>query len=154
MARAPFQVLIIPYTFDQNGMPEFAVFQRLPHSGNFWQWISGGGEDSEIPDETAKRESFEEAGISSEEFYRLHTLCSIQRNIFKGHELWDTHPYVIPEYAFAVHCSSKQIILSSEHQAFQWLKYDEAMKLLKWDSNKTALWELNQRLQLRLENDL
>ncbi|WP_277352312.1 hypothetical protein [Caloranaerobacter azorensis] len=24
--------------------------------------------------------------------------------------------------------------------------FEEAMKLLKWDSNKTALWELNKRL--------
>ena len=28
----------------------------------------------------------------------------------------------------------------------EWLSYDEAIKKLKWDSNKNALWELNYRL--------
>jgi hypothetical protein len=34
---------------------------------------------------------------------------------------------------------------------FKWASYDEAVNLLKWDSNKNALWELKERL---LNNDL
>lgn len=28
----------------------------------------------------------------------------------------------------------------------EWLNYEEAIKKLKWDSNKNALWELNYKL--------
>ena len=29
----------------------------------------------------------------------------------------------------------------------EWLTYEEAIKKLTWDSNKNALWELNERLK-------
>ena len=45
----------------------------------------------------------------------------------------------------SVECGSK-IVLSSEHNGFEWLTYDEAITRLTWDSNKTALYELNCRL--------
>jgi len=34
----------------------------------------------------------------------------------------------------------------NEHSEFKWLNYHEAIELLKWDSNKVALWELYKRL--------
>lgn len=34
----------------------------------------------------------------------------------------------------------------SEHAAYHWATYVEAIDMLHWDSNKTALWELNHRL--------
>ena len=40
----------------------------------------------------------------------------------------------------------KEIKLSKEHDEYKWLSYDEAKKLLKYDSNKSALWELNEKL--------
>lgn len=40
-------------------------------------------------------------------------------------------------------------MLSSEHKEYRWVEYDEAMRLLKYDSNKTALWELNERLKMK-----
>lgn len=39
-----------------------------------------------------------------------------------------------------------EINLSNEHKEMKWVKYEEATKLLNWDSNKTALWELYKRL--------
>ena len=32
----------------------------------------------------------------------------------------------------------------------RWLPFQQAYDLLRWDSNRTALWELHQRLQRRL----
>ncbi|HFJ9286950.1 TPA: NUDIX pyrophosphatase, partial [Bacillus toyonensis] len=37
-----------------------------------------------------------------------------------------------------------------EHFNYKWLCFEEAVTLLKWDSNKTALWELNKRLLKQL----
>ena len=45
-----------------------------------------------------------------------------------------------------------KIILSDEHEKMEWVNYNNAMKKLKYDSNKTALWELNERLKNRRKN--
>jgi dihydroneopterin triphosphate diphosphatase len=52
---------------------------------------------------------------------------------------------VIPEHAFGVRCERPELELS-EHTEYRWFGYDEAMKALRWDSNRNALWELNHRL--------
>jgi dihydroneopterin triphosphate diphosphatase len=40
----------------------------------------------------------------------------------------------------------QSLTLSDKHDEFRWLAYEQAQDLLKWDSNKTAIWELNERL--------
>ncbi len=55
--------------------------------------------------------------------------------------------YVVPEYCFAVGAENNAIVLSSEHTEYQWVDYDSAQEKLHWDSNKNALWELNERLK-------
>jgi dATP pyrophosphohydrolase len=53
---------------------------------------------------------------------------------------------VLPTYAFAVDCSTIPLRLSAEHTGFEWIEYERAYELLRWESNRVALWELNQRL--------
>ena len=101
--RAPYQVLIILYKKHNNNIL-YGIFYRNSHP--IWQFISGGGENQEIPIETVIREIKDEYG--------------------------DIH-------------------LSSEHKEYKWVEYDEALKKLKYDSNKTALWELNERLKKQNE---
>lgn len=55
--------------------------------------------------------------------------------------------FVIKEYCFGVDVNGQEIVLNDEHPEYKWLSYEEAKKLLKWDSDKTALWELNERLK-------
>ena len=45
-----------------------------------------------------------------------------------------------------VDVKDKKLVLSSEHTEIKWLKYEDAVAILKFDSNKTALYELNERL--------
>ena len=54
--------------------------------------------------------------------------------------------YVIPEYAFGVDAAGCEIAISNEHRTWDWLSYVDALAILRFDSNRTALWELNQRL--------
>ena len=54
---------------------------------------------------------------------------------------------MIPQYCFGVLVQDGRITLSPEHTTYRWLKYDHAYALLKYDGNRTALWELNQRLR-------
>ena len=54
---------------------------------------------------------------------------------------------VVPEYAFGVEITASDVItLSHEHTEVAIVSYEEAMQMPKWDSNKTAIWELNHRL--------
>ena len=55
--------------------------------------------------------------------------------------------YFVYEYSFAVDIQKNKIILSNEHKEYKWVSYNEAMKLLKYDSNKNALWELNEKIK-------
>lgn len=139
--RAPFQILAIPYKILET-TPLFCIYRRAD-SGD-WQFIAGGGENTETPLETAKRETFEESGIKSTNWKELKSLSYLPVTVIQEkHRLnWEKDMYVIPEYTFGVECTG-DITLSAEHTEYIWTTYEEAVKKLKWDSNRTALYELN-----------
>lgn len=85
MARARYQVLVIPYCIEDRNV-QFCLFRRSDMG--IWQFIAGGGE--------------------ADTFLQL----------------------------------------SHEHTEYKWLTYAEAQTVLRYDSNKTALWELNRRIAL------
>lgn len=147
--RAPFQILAIPYRM-VDSRPLFCVFRRAG-SGK-WQFIAGGGEDSETPLEAARREAFEESGVRSTEWMALESVAHIPAEAIREphHRHWREDVYVIPEYAFAFACPADACIrLSQEHTACAWLSCAEAARKLKWDSNRTALYELHCRLRAK-----
>ena len=47
---------------------------------------------------------------------------------------------------FGVKVGDEKIDLKDEHTEYKWGTYEEVSEKLEWDSNKTALWELNHRL--------
>ena len=143
--RAPFQILAIPYRI-VDGTPMYCVFHRADHDQ--WQFIAGGGEDNETPLAAAKRETFEEGGVHSTQWLGLKSLSYIPVTIISEmrRKHWDSSTYVIPEYTFGFECQD-DVRLSPEHTDCVWLTYDEANQKLKWDSNRTALYELNCRLK-------
>lgn len=151
MPRAPFQILVLPYRKRADDH-EFAVFSRARR--DCWQGIAGGGEDQETPLESAKREAFEEAGIAhSSAFVMLQATCSIPVHFFQAEGCWDKTLFVVPEHSFGVDCTDQEIVLSHEHNKFEWLSYAEAHRALTYDSNRTALWELHQKLRGRDPRD-
>lgn len=145
MPRAPFQVLIYPYRRVSASDFAYAIFKRS--QAGYWQAIAGGGEDDETPLEAAKRETFEEARISCEsEFIQLDTIESIPVTEFNDSYLWGDDTYVIPQYSFGVLVNEEPIVLSHEHSEYRWLSYQEAIAIVRFDGNRTALWELEKRL--------
>ncbi|MCH4888273.1 NUDIX domain-containing protein [Acidaminobacter sp. JC074] len=149
--RAPYQVLVIPFLKKDNDY-SFAIFSRADM--DCFQWIAGGGEDFDASIlDAAKRECLEEAGISDKhDFLRLDTVTSIPVSIF-GEFPWGDHVYVIPEYAFGVELKDENLFLSKEHKSYKWVSYQEAIDLLKYDSNRTALWELMTRVSKNKEHN-
>jgi len=146
MPRAPIQSIVLPFR-TKNETPEYAIFQRTVESGGFWQFISGGAEDDETPTEAARREMSEEAGLKGNlPLYRLESMTTIPVVNVRGRLEWGENHLNLPEYSFGVRLDLETIQISHEHTAFRWSSFEEAWNLLKWDSNKNALWELNYRL--------
>ena len=141
--RAPFQILAIPYKLEP--ILQYCVLHRSDIDQ--YQFVAGGGEDDEKPIEAAAREIYEETSVKAVNIMPLTSMAYIPANVIskKHRDLWPHDTIVIPEYTFGFECDS-EIALSSEHTGLEWLTYDEAISRLTWDSNKTALYELNYRL--------
>ena len=148
MARAKYQVLVIPYRRTGDGV-QYCIMKRSDME-DCWQFVAGGGEEEdESPMISAKREAEEEAGIPFDAHYtQLETTCSISSEHFPARKIWGDHVLVIPEYCFAVELNGQDIQLSDEHTSFQWVDYETAKPKLQYDSNKVALWELDNRIRL------
>lgn len=148
MPRAPFQVLVLPYRRSASAQPpqlEVAVFRRADY--DLWQFVSGGGEVGESPEQAARREGFEEAGIPVRASYlALHSMTTIPACWFKAWSQWPAEVLVVPEHAFAVDVQQHPIVISDEHLEYAWLPYADAMERVRFDSNRNALWELRERL--------
>jgi dATP pyrophosphohydrolase len=146
MPRAPFQVLVLPYRRRSDGVYEFAIFRRA--DADIWQGLAGGGEDDETPEQAARREGLEEAGIPLDALYRaLDARASVPVTAFRDSHRWGEAVYVIPEHAFGVDVGDRPLRLSVEHTEVRWVHSAEAQRLVRFDSNRVALWELHQKLR-------
>jgi dATP pyrophosphohydrolase len=149
MARAPLQILVLPFRRRAEGGIEYAIFKRRDYADDCWQGVAGGVEQGESAEQAARREMVEECGISlNAPLIKLDAIASVPTIHFREAHFWGPNVYVVIEHAFGVWIEDgRAITISHEHSAHRWLPYEEAAKLLKWDSNKTALWELNERLR-------
>jgi len=139
-------VLVYPYRRTAEAEFEFALFRRA--DGGWWQGIAGGGEDGETPLDAARREADEEAGLPPDlPVVGLSTVQSVPVTEFRDSHLWGEEVYVIPQYSFGILAQEAEIALSREHTEVRWMSYDEARRLLQYDGDRTALWELRQRLR-------
>lgn len=148
--REKYQVLVLPYRNTDAGI-RYAIFHRS--GSDCWQFIAGGGETEDgTPLVSARREAFEEAGIApTATFTALETCCSIATEHFPAaRQAWGETCLVIPEYTFAVAAPHCKLSLSHEHLQYAWLDYATAYQRLTYDSNRVALWELDQKLRLGL----
>lgn len=148
--RMPKQVLIITYRV-RNQEIEYLVFKRKDLK--CWQWISGGMEDfdKDLLD-TAKRELYEEIGIKDNvTIENLEITTKIPVVNVVGDFMWGKDVFYSKEYGFSVDISNQKIHLSNEHEECRWVDYSTANELLKYDSNKSTLWELNEKLKRKLK---
>lgn len=141
--RKPYQVLVFPF-IKENGKYYYALFKR--EDLGVWQGIAGGGEGKEKPIEAMRREVYEEASINRMAYcIRLSSITTIPAVNICGLKWGDI--IMIPEFAFGVEVQSKKLKISNEHTEYLWFTFKNAISQLKYDSNKSALWELNYRLE-------
>lgn len=141
-------MLVYPYRKTHDDGFEYALLKRS--DAGYWQAIAGGGEDNETSLEAAKREAYEEAAIpANSDFLQLDTVEPVPVTEFTESYLWGDDVYVIPQYCFGVLVTDSHLVLSREHTEYAWFTYEQAYNLVKYDGNKTALWELDKKLRGR-----
>jgi len=143
--RQPVNIHVWLYRKNRDGAYEYAVFQRADDP-KCWQGISGGVEEGETAEWAAIREAFEEAGIAAgAPLYRLDSVSFLPADIFAAHREWGKNVVVCPMVFYAMPYQG-EIVLSAEHTDVKWLAFPAAYELVYWHDQKTALWELDQRL--------
>ena len=124
--------------------PEYLLMRRADLG--VWQWVAGGGEDGETPLEAARRELEEETGYLQEP-RELDSRSAIPVIDVRGSLAYGVERPILMEFAFAVEVTFAAVRISEEHTEVAWLTYEEARSRLNWDSNRTALWETNFRIE-------
>ena len=137
---------MLPFRRTARGEFEVAILQRAD-DGN-WQGVAGGGMPGESIGQAARREALEEAGIApTAPLYPLKTHDMVPVADFAAKDQWPADTYVIPQHFFACDVTGSRIELSREHSQMRWATVDQALALLRYDSNRNALWELAERLR-------
>ena len=131
--RLPIQIEGIIFCKTDEGI-KYLLLKRSKKRGGFWQPITGGLEEGETLKECLLRELKEETSIDDVK-NMVDTTFSFQ---FKEDDFWLT------EYVYAIEVSEQHNpSLSKEHEEYRWVSFEEALKLLKWDTNKESLRKVN-----------
>ena len=144
--RQPFQVIVFPFRVTAVG-PEYAIFRRA--DDGCWQGVAGGVEDGEGLVTAARRETAEEAGLDGgSPVYELDMISGVARTWFAASRHWPGDLYIVAKHYFGMDVAREPpVMLSHEHSEFRWAPYGEASATLRYDDDKTALWELDARLR-------
>lgn len=105
----------------------------LHYIGGHWDFIKGKIDPGEDELQTLHREAEEETGIKD-----LKLIDGFRKEIdywfhMKGQNI---HKVVIFR---AAKTKTKQIVLSDEHQGYEWVSFDEAMKRLTFENARNIL---------------
>ncbi len=140
MGKLLVQVDVIIFYFNE-GMIEYLLLKRNKNRGGFWQPVTGGVEEGESLLFAARREVFEESGID-----KVKNIYDLKYS-FK----YMANNKIITEHVFAFEAFNKEINLQrGEHSNYVWLEYEDAVKLLKWDTNIDSFKRLNTYLSNQL----
>jgi 8-oxo-dGTP pyrophosphatase MutT (NUDIX family) len=150
--RQPVQVLVHPVR--RTGATwEYLLLRRIEERGGFWQGVTGGVEEGEDLAEAATRELLEETGL---EPLALEDIGYSYSYSIAGDEWQEHFPDAgvvrITEHVFVAIVEERQdpVIDPHEHDGWKWLRFREALKLLKWQENVNALKLCDRLVRARL----
>jgi bis(5'-nucleosidyl)-tetraphosphatase len=118
-----------------------AEFLLLHHTSGHWDFPKGNIENGEDEKQAARREILEETGIQDVNFLEGFRK-KIEYRYKRGEKL--IHKEVI---FYLLRTNTKKIILSNEHIAYVWNKYDNAVKQLTYKNTKNVLTEAKKFLE-------
>ncbi len=140
--KRPESVLVVIYTKQGRAL----LLQRLDDA-QFWQSVTGSLELGETPNQAAVREVLEETGIDIEALNL--PLQDLARQVsYEIRPLWRKRysPGVTTnlEHQFTLALPDTCDIQLSEHSAYLWLPFEQAIALASSDTNRQVLLELSQ----------
>ena len=144
--RQPYSVLVVIYTLEG----EFLLLQRADDP-DFWQSVTGGIDEGELPCATAAREVFEETGIDiSQQQLRLVDEQRCHRYAIREQWRYRYQPgaTVNTEYVFSL-CLPKRYpiqLAADEHLSYLWLDVNQASAKAWSDSNAQEIRTLASKL--------
>jgi len=112
----------------------------LHYPGGHWGFPKGKIEEGENKLQTAARELTEETGLAVDEIipgFEDHVEYFFRA---EGHLYFKTVSFFLGEV------KSKKIVLSSEHQNYEWLDYEQAYEKLTYQNSKDVLSRAHQFL--------
>jgi len=115
----------------------------LQYGAGHWDLVKGHGERGESEKETVLRELEEETGITRATFipgFREEIHYFFQR---RGRTVYKEVVY------YLVETPEKEVRLSNEHVAYQWLPYDEAIGAITFANSKRVVGQAHEHLAAR-----
>jgi dihydroneopterin triphosphate diphosphatase len=81
--------------------------------------------------------------------YKPDMVSGVARTWFAASRHWPGDLYIVAKHHFAMDVTWEPapVVLSHEHSEFRWVPYGETAAALRYDDDKTALWELDARLR-------
>jgi len=160
--RKQFPQLLAPYciAFEKSvGAIVFHIadgkieFLFMKYRNGHWEFPRGKVEDAETEHETMRREIGEETGIMQLQI--VEGFRETMRFSYKAHgqELTDRKKdknciYIHKKVVFYLAKSmDEDVVISHEHQKFQWLAFDEGLEKLTFENAKIVLRKANQYLK-------
>jgi 8-oxo-dGTP pyrophosphatase MutT (NUDIX family) len=144
--RRPDKIIVYLYRRPSPGVVEYLLLQRHPsgRAGPIWQTVVGSAKWDERLVEAARREVFEETGLT-----RLQGITAVGYAFsfdFSPREDSAYAPDVtrISNTVFAAEVvTDKPIALSPEHVAHRWFTYEDALDRIHWPQEREALVRLH-----------
>ena len=138
MKKLPISVLVIIYTKNKD-----ILLLKKNNDKDMWQSVTGSLNKNEKPIDAAKREVFEETGLTSDKIFDCN-----KQYIFEIYEMW-RHKYEDgvthnTEHVFLLELEKKIdiVIDKSEHLQYEWLSRVKAAEKVFSHTNRQAIFDL------------
>ncbi len=119
-----------------DGPPDFLLLQRMPERGSLWQCVTGNAWPGETADHCARREVEEETAIA---LTGAGTGLVWTYRFQKGDRVFE-------EYVFGFETANRTVVLSQEHQGFEWMSPRQAFERIHFAGIREGLIHVCQAL--------
>lgn len=131
------RINVVVFILSRTLEPKFLLLRRSRDRGGFWQPVSGGIEENESSVQAAKREIFEETGITD-----IKHLIDLEVS-YKYEAIKKNVPLKMKDMCFGLEVPDiTSVNLSREHSAYKWCKKEEVYTYLNWKYIRLAFEKL------------